>query len=493
MRAIRSLAIAVLVLATGSLASAQDDGAEPAVAQPPTVEPPPGEDYLRAALEDLGFLAGGIIWYVIDDRNVLDWDLESWDERFSEHAYRFDNNHFPINFIGHPMSGAAFYGIPRANGLSMPAAAAYGIVSSFLWEFFIEFKERFSINDSIATPLGGIAIGEPLIRMGRFFDREAHPVLAWILGLPVAIHEALDGRAVGYEGPPRPDRGFHELRAAYGFGWAVGEGTDFDVHTLTASARFVDIPRWGRVARIERGFYDAEVSSIVVDGFFSSTGAGFELSADTVLAGFALADLAEHGSGLHGASLVAGTSVPYFYRWERYEGWHDRLAFSGFPGLAVDAEDHAGWLTVRFAGRFHGGFGGAHAPTFPAWEAENEGGAPKTILTNHGYYFGWGWLGRLELEARARLSEDSYAALGGSLAYLTLDSQQGLDRRQDLVMNDILGHDELLEVAAWARARFPYGVFVEASVRAQMRHSVLDGDVADRELVRYRVAIGLEY
>src|SRR5688572_18662378 len=85
-------------------------------------EPPRGEDPLRAALEDLAFLAGGLIWYWIDDRNVLDWDIKSIDERFDESAYRFDNNQFPINFIGHALSGSAFYFMPRSNGLRMPLA-----------------------------------------------------------------------------------------------------------------------------------------------------------------------------------------------------------------------------------------------------------------------------------------------------------------------------------------------------------------------------------
>src|SRR5690606_8505193 len=62
----------------------------------------PGPDYLRAGLEELAMLAGGTIWYLIDERNVLDWDFDSVEQRFREEAYRFDNNHFPINFVAHP-------------------------------------------------------------------------------------------------------------------------------------------------------------------------------------------------------------------------------------------------------------------------------------------------------------------------------------------------------------------------------------------------------
>src|SRR5690606_29360464 len=93
--------VAVLGLLPAS-AVAQSDP-DP-VEQTEDVEAPRGSDPLRAAIEDAAFLLGGTLWYVIDERNVLDWDIESWDQRFSEDTYRFDNNHFPMNFLAHPLS-----------------------------------------------------------------------------------------------------------------------------------------------------------------------------------------------------------------------------------------------------------------------------------------------------------------------------------------------------------------------------------------------------
>ena len=469
-----------------------DDGAPrraiaPITPEPERSEPPPGHDPLRAAIENLAFLAGGTAWYLIDDRNVLDWDLESLEQRFDEASYRFDNNHFPMNFLAHPLSGAAFYGVPRSNGLSMPLSAIYGIVTSFLWEFVIEFKERFSINDSITTPIGGIAIGEVFHRLSRLLDEEAHPVLAWIFGTSVALHEAQDGPAVGRETPRvGPPSMWHDIRLAYGFGWATGDGFDFDLHDVSAEARFVAIPGHGRAGQRAGGFVDAEVASMRLDGFFSSTGTGFQLLADTTLMGVYVEDFRDAPDGSRsGGSVILGTSVSQLYRKERYDSWRDRIAFTGFPGLAIDAEERAGLLEVRFSGRLHGGFGGVHAPGLGQWQRDNAA-APKTILTNHGYYFGWGWSGRLELELRAHV-----VTVGGSLAYVSLGSQEGLARRQDLVVDDVHGHDELLELATWARVSgLPLGLFLEASFRAQIRDSSLGDVQMTRSIHRYQLALG---
>lgn len=476
--------VAVLGLLPAS-AVAQSDP-DP-VEQTEDVEAPRGSDPLRAAIEDAAFLLGGTLWYVIDERNVLDWDIESWDQRFSEDTYRFDNNHFPMNFLAHPLSGAAFYGVPRANGLSMPVSALYGIVSSFIWEFFIEFKERFSINDAITTPIGGVAIGEAFYRLARFMNEEAHPILAWIFGFPVAVHEALDGRPVGREVPRTGTSPGGEIRFGYGFGWAVGDGFNFDIHAISAAARFVALPGHGRAGSHAGGFVDAEVTSIALDGFLSSTGTGFQLFADTMLLGAYASSLREGpGGDASGGSVIVGTSVSQLYRKERYESWRDRIAFTGFPGLAVDAAERVGVLDVRFAGRLQGGFGGAHAASFGAWQHDNTS-APKTILANHGYYFGWGWAGRMELEVRAPV-----VTFGGSLAYVTLASQEGLDRRQDLVVEDVHAHDELLEVGAWARITgLPLGLYVEASYRTQIRDSALGDTQLTREIQRYQLALGM--
>ncbi|MCZ7686103.1 MAG: DUF3943 domain-containing protein [Sandaracinaceae bacterium] len=483
-----------LALAAGAAqAAAQPERAPAQAGAESRPAPAPGADYLRAGLEQLAMLAGGTIWYWIDDRNIADWDFDSWEQRFREDAYRFDNNHFPINFIGHPLSGAAYYGLPRANRMDVLPSLGYAVLTTFIWEFVLEFQERFSINDFITTPLGGLAIGEGFIRLARYLDRAAHPALAWTLGLPVALHETMDGRAAGREGgAPDEPPGWARLSVRYGFGWALpgrdAEGSGFDVHRIAGSGTFVALDGYLEPGRSLDVFTDAEVAHLRMDALLSSTGAGFELWADTIVLGLHARDLTARPDGLLGASAIVGTNVSHLYRFEHFDGWHDRLSYTAFPGLASDVEAHLGAFRARVSGRFNFVFGASHAPDFPRWRELHPTQTPKTILQKHGYWYGWGYAGRLSLElATPRV------VVGGSLAALHLDSQEGYDRLQHTVTSDIDGSSDLLEGAVWVRLTgLPLGLFAEASWRVQLRGDVL-GDLArDRRLDRFELAVGTE-
>src|SRR5690606_4361023 len=122
-----------------------------------------------------------------------------------------DNNGIGMNFLGHAMSGAAYYGIARSNGLDAGYSYLAAFLTSFTWEFALEFKERFSLNDQIVTPGAGVAIGEGLHKLGRYLSGgrgRGRRALAWIFGPVHAIHDAKDrvDRRVG----PVDEFGFSE-------------------------------------------------------------------------------------------------------------------------------------------------------------------------------------------------------------------------------------------------------------------------------------------
>lgn len=485
--------LVLAIAACGAGAAHAQPPPAPVAAEEPPPRPLPGPDYLRAGLEQLAMLAGGTIWYWIDDRNIADWDFDSWEQRFREEAYRFDNNHFPINFIGHPLSGAAYYGLPRANRMDVLPSLGYAVLTSFIWEFVLEFQERFSINDFITTPLGGLAIGEGFIRLARYLDRAAHPALAWTLGLPVALHEAMDGRSVGREGgAPDEPPGWARLAVRYGFGWALpgrdADGSGFDLHRVSGSGTFVALDGYLEPGRSLDVFTDAEVAHLRMDALASSTGAGFELWADTIVIGLHARDLTEGAGGLFGASAIVGTNVSHLYRFEHFDAWHDRLSYTAFPGVAADVDVCLGAVHARFSGRFNLVFGASHAPDFTRWRALHPTQTPKTILEKHGYWYGWGYASRLSLELATRR-----VVVGGSLSTLHLDSQEGYDRLQHTVTSDVDGSSELLEAASWVRLTgLPLGLFVEASWRVQLRTDAL-GDLArHRRLDRFELAVGAE-
>ena len=165
------------------------------------ISPSPGLLTLRAGVESTMMLAVGTIWYWLDrERNVADWDFESWHQRFVREAFRYDNNLFAINFALHPLSGSAMYGVSRINRMSVLASYAFAFLTSFSWEWLLEFRERVSINDQITTPTAGLAIGEFFVKLGRYLNSAprgtpGQKALAWTLGFPVAIHRAMDGES----------------------------------------------------------------------------------------------------------------------------------------------------------------------------------------------------------------------------------------------------------------------------------------------------------
>src|SRR5690606_10769561 len=112
-----ALALVSLVFAQAAAlpSSSRAEGAEPsgdATEPEPEKEPGPRYPGLRTFGELSIILGVGTLWYWIErDRNVVDWDSGSWRQRFSREAYRFDNNSLGMNFLGHAMSGSAYYGI----------------------------------------------------------------------------------------------------------------------------------------------------------------------------------------------------------------------------------------------------------------------------------------------------------------------------------------------------------------------------------------------
>ena len=175
-RAVRAFAIACTI-ASRALSADADVHPESKPALVPHELPPPAEptrsterdrqlgpgryspSYARAVLEVAGVLSLGVAQYWSNSKgNSEDWDFPRWSDRFSSHGVRFDNNTNVTNNVLHPLAGSAYYGLSRANSLSVPAAAAFTFAGSAIWEGTLEWREKVSINDMVATTFGGVMI-----------------------------------------------------------------------------------------------------------------------------------------------------------------------------------------------------------------------------------------------------------------------------------------------------------------------------------------------
>ncbi|HVZ35813.1 MAG TPA: DUF3943 domain-containing protein, partial [Polyangiaceae bacterium] len=165
--------------------------------------------YARAVLEVAGLLGLGVAQYWSNSNsNSRDWDFPRWSDRLSSSGIRFDNNTHVTNNVLHPLAGAAYYGFSRSNGLSVPAASLFTFAGSAIWEGTLEWREKVSINDMVATTAGGISGGEFFVQLASYLNSSptetnlAQDVAKVTLGFPVWVHEELDSRPRD----PRPAR-----------------------------------------------------------------------------------------------------------------------------------------------------------------------------------------------------------------------------------------------------------------------------------------------
>ncbi|MCM1029108.1 MAG: DUF3943 domain-containing protein [Pseudoflavonifractor sp.] len=130
------------------------------------------------------------------------------------HGFIWDNDKMGTNMFLHPYNGSLFYNAARSNGYSYWGSGLFAIAGSAQWELFME-NEYPSTNDIIATPIGGMAIGEVCYRVSDIilndratgwerFGREAgafvvSPMrgLTRILNGDAWTHRATTGRRFG--------------------------------------------------------------------------------------------------------------------------------------------------------------------------------------------------------------------------------------------------------------------------------------------------------
>ena len=76
----------------------------------------------------------------------------------------FDGDSFQVNQLQHPYQGAVYQGFARSAGLGFWESALYTFLGSFLWEVAGETTNP-SINDQVASGIGGSILGESLFRL----------------------------------------------------------------------------------------------------------------------------------------------------------------------------------------------------------------------------------------------------------------------------------------------------------------------------------------
>ena len=81
-----------------------------------------------------------------------------------KHNFVWDNDGMATNMFMHPYHGNLYFSSARSCGYNYWQSGLFALGGSLMWEKFME-NEYPSINDVIATPIGGMALGEVTFRL----------------------------------------------------------------------------------------------------------------------------------------------------------------------------------------------------------------------------------------------------------------------------------------------------------------------------------------
>lgn len=427
--------------------------------------------HLRSIVEmGTGLVVGTGGYWLFKNKNLVDWDNPSSLARFDGSAWVMDNNSIIVNFLYHPLTGALTYNWARGNHQSVAGAFGYSFLTSFVWEFAIEFKEKVSVNDVLVTPGAGLPIGEFFYKLGLYLDTGHHDSIAFdaaraLLGSGVALDRALDGRPAPRV-RSRDSLGFsskiwHDFEVRFGVGEVSTRSLgDYARYQIGAAGKLSTLPGYGAPGRWGHGFYGAELSSFALNVENSRYGSGVAVAADTTLLGYHFQDFARRGTDLDGASFTVGTGLSFdFLRSSanRYESVENavslpepKLAYHApnrreqysalqLPGISTDFRVLRPWAGLAGSARLQPSFAGLGAPAFYEWSAENLEERSKHILHRQGYFYGWG--AALNASLRGRLGP---LRADLDVSYAAYASQDGLDRHADELTVDVHATGSLL-------------------------------------------------
>jgi hypothetical protein len=163
----------------------------------------PKRTTMKTPVEIIGINVG--VWavnrYVIANDEVYNININTM-KRNLQHGFVWDNDQFSTNLLGHPYHGGLYFNAARTNGMNFWQSTPYTVAGSLMWEYFME-TEPPSINDFIATSMGGVALGEITFRLSDLlvdnratgWNRFGHELLSALISPMSGLNRIFSGEA----------------------------------------------------------------------------------------------------------------------------------------------------------------------------------------------------------------------------------------------------------------------------------------------------------
>jgi hypothetical protein len=473
---------------------------------PPALESrEPRKNYLLAALET-GFIFGvGTVWYWDSTWYSKGWDLRftwpDWGAKFDLNAVRFDADRFDTNAKSHPRAGVYYYQAARGNGLSLWESYLWVWVTSVLWEYGVEFNEFPSINDMIFTPQGGVAVGEPTYRLGRFFDAGS-PTFANRLGaLLFSPFAVLDDWASGRHQPRGPVDawGFprmYDHRFAFALDGleSVLDGQRALLESVAIDTALVSHLGYRRPGHGWETVAPGEWTELCVRLLYGGRAGmqGFDLHSSTLVAGRYFRDYDElvpdgisRTDNLRGWGAMLGLGTAFDYTSRNLATAPDKVASMGIVGPMVEIASESGRAGVRFSLQTYYAFAQVDSLVYAAYGDPLTSAAYEipTPLRQQGYYYGQGLSSQSTLVAR--LGDLELSLMTSLAAYWSINFR---DRYQENLHNELEVSDTRASGAVAASYR-PGGGPLRLSARVE--HYERTGELQGKSAVSLETRAGL--
>jgi hypothetical protein len=392
-------------------------------------------EYFRFFLEESALITFQIGWYyshtgISDEDFDLQWDWPSWDKKLTSLPH-FDTNGFYINAISHTLAGTLEYQVARANGIGVGGATLVGLAGSVLWEYFVEYKERPSLNDLFINTTAGVMIGEPAAQISRALRRGRPTPGRWVLALGLAPFEFLnDGfdRHLLLSSEPAPwlrDRVWTGGRFVAVTDQAdrgeVAAGMDLELADQRGYGRAGEVSSWTHVG----AWSGIEFQVDLLTGGKDAGVTGARASTRTSLFGHYRQDLTEEPTGLRGTGLFVGADTGFDFDIRLIASDWDRLAAFHLIGPDLSYDLYLGPATLRWQTRAYVDLAMIDALVFGPVLPFTPSYPPTSALRSKGYYFGYGTT--VESQLRVELPRWSAALALRGHQYWSID---GLDRTE---------------------------------------------------------------
>ncbi len=424
-------ALALLAaLALARPAAASDDDTVVGYRSPPryrvfVYEKPTDKNYFRVALEEVAVLAVGTVEYFQNQNiNEGDWDLKytggTFEDKVAGRALAFDANKFGTNWILHPLGGWLYYQAARGNRLGPAGSLFVAASTSAVWEWLGEYREKAAINDLIVTPVAGMAVSEPLLQLGAWFERGrpsfGRNLMANVLAPSKRLHDALDEAEPLRDFPRKAPNGVDDLprgdlsaRAYAGVGptWL---STEDDAYTdLNAGVRthLFNAPSPYDPGVTRSWLDDANLSTLHLD--FTANGAKLvdaRFATRVALVGHYTKRVSTESGEPRGHAMFIGLGSGFDYQWHRYgraaQTQDDQIALVELLGSTVENWHVLGPVKIRTQMALAFDFAGVTSlARDERIRRKGPGGLPTVVRTEgYSHAFGGTLAPQLKLEVR---------------------------------------------------------------------------------------------